>query len=64
MNKILEYLKNSREELAKVSWPSKDQTMNSTILVIFVSVAIASFLGGADYGLSKALEWALARVNF
>ncbi len=59
MNALIQYLRNSREELAKVTWPSKEHTINSTILVIAVSVAIASFLGAIDYGLSKLLEWLL-----
>ena len=60
MNAIVQYLRNSRQELRKVSWPKKEQTINSTILVIAVSVAIAAFLGGADYGLSALLEYLLA----
>jgi len=60
MNAIVQYLRNSRQELRKVSWPGKEQTINSTILVIAVSVAVAAFLGGADYGLSWLLEYALA----
>jgi len=59
MKTLLKYLKDSQEELAKVSWPSKQNTINSTILVICVSVAVAAFLGGADYFLSRLLEWAI-----
>lgn len=60
MNALVQYLRNSRQELRKVSWPTKQQTVNSTILVIAVSIAIAAFLGGADYGLNKLLEYLLA----
>ncbi|MEK7189069.1 MAG: preprotein translocase subunit SecE [Patescibacteria group bacterium] len=60
MNAIVQYLKNSRQELRKVTWPTTQQTVNSTALVIAVSVAIAAFLGGADYGLNKLLEYLLA----
>jgi len=59
MKKIIKYLRESRQELSKVSWPTKQQTINSTILVIAVSVGIAAFLGGADYGLNKLLEFLL-----
>jgi preprotein translocase subunit SecE len=62
MKALIKYLKNSREELAKVSWPSKEQTINSTILVVVVSVFIATFLGAIDYGLSRLLEYLL--INF
>ena len=60
MTKIIKYLREARQELSKVTWPTKQQTINSTILVIVVSVAIAAFLGGADFGLNKLLEWLLA----
>jgi preprotein translocase subunit SecE len=36
-------------ELHKVTWPSKDQTINKTLLVIGVSLILAAFLGGLDY---------------
>lgn len=60
MNTLIKYIRDSREELAKVSWPSREQTTNSTVLVVAVSVAFALFLGAADYGLSKLLEFLLA----
>jgi preprotein translocase subunit SecE len=60
MNALLKYLRNSREELSKVTWPGRQQTTHSTILVVAVSIAIAGFLGGADYGLNKLLEYLLA----
>lgn len=59
MNQIVKYLRNSRQELAKVTWPTKDQTINSTIMVIAVSIGIAAFLGSTDYGLNKLLEFLL-----
>ena len=61
MNPILKYIQDSRQELKKVSWPSKQETINSTILVIAFSVIIASFLGAIDYGLNRLLEFLLQR---
>jgi len=59
MNVIANYLKNSREELRKVAWPTRKQTTNATMLVIAVSVIIAAFLGALDYGLNQLLEYLL-----
>jgi len=59
MKAIVNYIKDSREELRKVSWPTKKQTTNATILVIVVSVAIAAFLGALDYGMNQLLEYLL-----
>ncbi|KKP88913.1 MAG: Preprotein translocase, SecE subunit [Parcubacteria group bacterium GW2011_GWA2_36_10] len=56
MNKLINYLKESKEELKKVSWPTRQTTINHTLVVIGVSVAVAIFLGGIDFLLSLALQ--------
>lgn len=56
MNKLVNYLKGSREELAKVSWPNRETTVNHTVMVIGISIAVALFLGAVDYVLNKVLE--------
>ena len=56
MKKLFDYLKKSHEELSKVSWPSKQTTINHTGIVIAISIAVAVFLGAIDYGLNKVLE--------
>ncbi|MDD3301715.1 MAG: preprotein translocase subunit SecE [Patescibacteria group bacterium] len=49
MNKLSTYIKASYEEMKKVTWPSKKETTNYTILVIIFSLAVALFLGLLDY---------------
>jgi len=56
MNKILNYIKASIEEMKKVTWPTKKETSNHTMLVIGVSLAVAAFLGALDYIFNWALE--------
>ena len=56
MNKLINYLKKSREELGKVAWPSKQTTLNHTGIVIVISIAVAIFLGAIDYILNKILQ--------
>ncbi len=56
MNKFINYLKESKEELRKVSWPTRKTTINHTLVVIGVSLAVAIFLGGVDFLLSAALQ--------
>jgi len=47
---IARYIRESYIELTKkVSWPTREQTMNLTIVVVVVCVAIALFLGGIDF---------------
>jgi len=54
--KLTNYIRESRIELKKVVWPSKKQTKNHTLLVIGISVAVALFLGAADFLLNQILE--------
>ena len=56
MTKLINYFKESREELAKVAWPSKQITFKHTAIVIVLSVVMAIFLGGIDYLLNKVLK--------
>lgn len=56
MFKLTEYIKGSIREMKKVSWPSKKETKNYTLLVIGVSLAVAVFLGALDYIFSFGLN--------
>ncbi|MBU2025523.1 MAG: preprotein translocase subunit SecE [Patescibacteria group bacterium] len=47
--KLIVFLKEARNELKKVKWPSKEQTMKYTKEVIIMSVAVAFFLGALDF---------------
>jgi len=49
MNKIITFLKEAKVELMKVNWPSRQQTINYTLVVIGISLTIAIFLGSMDY---------------
>ena len=49
MDKPLNFLKEVREELGKVAWPTREQTIRYTVLVIIVAVGVGIFLGGLDY---------------
>ena len=49
MNKIIDFLKEVRVELTKVNWPTRNQTIQYTIVVVSLSLALAIFLGGLDF---------------
>ncbi|NLI14929.1 MAG: preprotein translocase subunit SecE [candidate division Zixibacteria bacterium] len=53
MNKITKFLKEVRQELTKVAWPSKDELRDSTIVVIVLSILLSAFIGVVDFGLSR-----------
>ncbi|OGD33294.1 preprotein translocase subunit SecE [Candidatus Azambacteria bacterium RIFCSPHIGHO2_01_FULL_44_55] len=46
--RIKNYFREVRVEMAKVNWPTRSQTVNYTLIVIFGSVAVALFLSAFD----------------
>ena len=41
------------DELKKVTWPTQEQIIRLTMLVIFVSVLIGVYIGAIDYILTE-----------
>jgi len=50
LERIVNFLKEARLELKKVSWPTRQQTIRYTLAVILMSLGLAIFLGGLDAG--------------
>jgi len=44
-------------EMKKVTWPSKKETYNYTVLVIAISIGVAIFLGILDYIFSTGFQF-------
>jgi len=59
MNIFIKYLKEAVNELKKVIWPTKETTINHTIMVIGVSLGVAAFLFVIDTFLQLLLRNAL-----
>jgi preprotein translocase SecE subunit len=55
------YLTASRQELAKVTWPNRRQTLRLTLLVIAFSIVMAAILGALDLIFSSLLQHAIAK---
>ena len=53
--RITQYVKDTRAELTHVNWPSREQTIRFTALVIAVSIVTALILGLSDFVFSKLL---------
>lgn len=49
MSKLSNYISETKEEMKHVSWPTKKQTLMFTILVIFISIGVAAYLGVFDF---------------
>ena len=56
MSKITEYFQETKVELKQVIWPSRNQTIFYTIIVIVLSVFTAYLLGFFDFIFSRGLE--------
>ncbi len=50
------YFKEVRAEMKHVSWPTRQQTIIYTIVVVAVSLATAIYLGAWDYILSALIQ--------
>ncbi len=55
-SKISNFLKEVKIELKKVTWPTKQETIRFTLLVVGVSAGVAIFLGGLDFLFSFILS--------
>ena len=56
LDKGLQFLREAKAELKKVTWPSKKQTIGSTAVVIVLVVIISLFLGLVDMALSSLMH--------
>lgn len=46
---LANYFREVHSELKKVSWPTRNETLAMTSLVIIASVTVSVYLGGLDY---------------
>ncbi len=53
---LITYLKDTQGELKHVSWPTRNQAMGFTLVVVIISVFVSFFLGFFDYLLKLVLE--------
>ncbi len=60
VSNVAQFLREVRVELAKVSWPSRRDTIASTSVVLVIVFLIAVFLGLMDLGLSKIIRLVLS----
>lgn len=54
--KIINFLKEVQLEVKKVNWPTREETLKYTFIVIVFSALVALFLGGLDVFFNNALR--------
>jgi len=50
------FLKEVQDELKKVVWPTREDIIRLTGVVIIVSIIVGVFLGGLDFVFTKVIE--------
>lgn len=60
-NPISKYIRETRGELRKVTWPTREESQRLTAIVLGVTVAMSIFLGLLDFVFSKGIQ---AMVQF
>jgi len=56
VEKGINFIKEVKTELTKVSWSTREELVGSTFVVIMVTSIAAVFIGVIDLALSKALS--------
>ncbi len=52
-----QYLREVREELRKVAWPTRPEVVRYSIIVTATIVVYTAFIGGIDYGMQYVADW-------
>ena len=56
LRRTQEFIREVVAEFRKVAWPSRQELINSTVVVIAVTVVVALFLGAVDVVLARVVE--------
>ena len=52
-----QFVKEVNAELRKVAWPTKQETINYSVIVFFTLIILTAIIAGLDFGFSKAILW-------
>ncbi len=55
-DKIINFFTDVAKEMDKVTWPSREELMESTKIVILVTLIIAAFAWVVDFAVSEILK--------
>ena len=56
MSKVGQFIRESKAEMKKVVWPTKDDVVSSVKVVIISTVIVAVILGLLDFGFTEAFR--------
>lgn len=61
-NKVTAFFNDVKLEMSKVSWPTKDELIGSTIVVLVSLAVLSIFIGVCDIILSKIINIIMSRL--
>ena len=59
--KLLDPVRDTIAELRRVVWPTREEAIRLTIMVLIVCAVIGVFLGALDYGFNELVKKAFLR---
>lgn len=59
LNFLINYFRSAKTELKKITWPSRQETVRYSTLVIVASLIVAVFFATLDFSLGKVVDAAL-----
>ena len=60
-NRLIQYFRETRAELRKVVWPTREEAINLTAIVVGTILAMSVFLGLFDYVFTQLLRFLIVR---
>jgi preprotein translocase subunit SecE len=56
VQRVQEFIREVLAEFRRVTWPSRQELINATVVVVAVTVVLAFFLGAVDVALARIVE--------
>ena len=53
----VQYLREVRDEMRKVAWPTRPEVIRYSIIVTACVIVYMAYVGGIDYAMSQLTEW-------
>ncbi|HYH09071.1 MAG TPA: preprotein translocase subunit SecE [Thermoanaerobaculia bacterium] len=63
MNSTKEFFRDTASEMKKVTWPTKNEVVGTTTVVIVATIVFALFLWGCDVVFYKAIDFLFTRFG-
>jgi preprotein translocase subunit SecE len=57
----MQYIRETRAELRKVVWPTREEAINLTVIVVAAVLGMSIFLGAIDFVFTALFRFLIAR---